>query len=211
MPNYSSTDITAVYDDIFGDRTGDQYTGEGIEDIELDEIVDRAVDEAFVNEGIEAGTGATTAATAGVGGAALGTKTTAAVATGVTVGSAIVGGTISALSGGDKEESPKEPIVTLPDHKYLGPGNDANSGHVPLDLDDEFARIHDILYEHAETQEDINAADIHFLQDTVSDIIDNGNYHSLISFLGIGLKYMLESVVGVQYPNGLPTIVTGEA
>ncbi len=177
-----------------------------IEEIELNEI--GAEENVLFDTGAVSSYGAITTGTA-VATAATATSSaaTTGIGLGVLGGAAIVGGIVSSLSGGKEDEG--KPIVSLPDHQFLGPGNTIDD-KTPLDLDDEFARVHDILYEHAITQDDITKADEHFLQDTISDIIDNGNWHSLVSYIGIGLKSSLENIVGVQYPNGLPTIVSGK-
>nr|QRQ90263.1 MAG: hypothetical protein 4 [Parvoviridae sp.] len=166
--------------------------------IELSELSPSVVDAAVP----------ATVAAGAVGTSSTGVGTTLTLGS-ILVASGAVGGTVAATSGGNDDEEDKDPIITLPEHKFLGPGNTVND-KVAHDLDDEFARVHDILYANATTQQDISDADEHFLFDTVSDIIDNGNYHSLVGYLGIKFKTLLENIVGVQYPNGLPTIVTGK-
>nr|QUS52530.1 VP2 [Mute swan feces associated ambidensovirus 2] len=179
------------------------------ESIELNEITGGEEDVIFdaIDAGAGTSYGAISAGTGAAAAASAGTSIGATAGTGLGIlgTGAIVGGIVSAVSG--KEE--RDPVFTLPDHKFLGPGNTIDD-KTPLDLDDEFARVHDILYANALTQHDISKADEHFLEDTVSDIIDNGNWHSLVSYLGIQLKHTLENIVGVQYPNGLPTIVSGK-
>ncbi len=99
-------------------------------------------------------------------------------------------------------EKSKEPILTFPDHSYLGPGNTVD-GQIPHDLDDEIAREHDIGYLEATDDSDIDEADTHAIHDSVSDVIDTGNPHSALGAIGLGIKQAVERQTGVIYPNGM--------
>lgn len=41
------------------------------------------------------------------------------------------------------------------------------------------------------------------IADFCSDAVENRNWHSAIGVAGIGVKYLAETVVGVQYPRGI--------
>ena len=83
--------------------------------------------------------GAGSAGAAAVGGISTG----GAIATGAAVlaGGAAIGGIISYIN---QEDGDDRPVITAPDHNYLGPGNDESAGLEPFDLDDEIAKEHDI-------------------------------------------------------------------
>lgn len=90
--------------------------------------------------------------------------------------------------------------MNFPGHNYLGPGNPIENGE-PVDEDDRIARRHDILYYAATSVEDIRAANRSAIVDFTKDFLYTGNYHSAIGSVGLGLKYIGESVFGVQYPG----------
>lgn len=87
-----------------------------------------------------------------------------------------------------------------PGHNYLGPGNPLNNGK-PVDKDDEIAEKHDWAYHNSRTTEDVRAADKTAIKEFTSDFLSTGNYESAIGAAGLGLKFIGESVIGVQYPN----------
>lgn len=136
--------------------------------------------------------------TVGTAGAATASSGSIQAAVAGTLITAAVGGTIVGSVAANQEDR-SDPPITLPNHKWLGPLNSLDPA-LPEDLDDEFSRIHDILYSQAITKEDIRAADREFLEDTLNDIIEDGNWHSVVAYFGIGIKYALESVIGVKYP-----------
>nr|QOD39468.1 ORF1 [uncultured densovirus] len=98
-----------------------------------------------------------------------------------------------------------EPFVALPDHNFLGPGNDAYSGQVPLDSDDRTAQQHDKDYANAKSQSDIREADREFISASIDETL-KGNLHSAIGGAGVGLKYLGETFTGVKYPPNLPPV-----
>lgn len=177
----------------------------GGEEVDLFDAAEATEETSLISETggtTYSGLGTTTAASAGVGsiGAASGnTLGSIAAGVGLTVGAASIGGAISGASAASEEKPRKSPPITLPDHKWLGPFN-SNDPAIPEDLDDYFARVHDILYEEATSPEEVTKADRQFLLDTSSDFIENNNWHSLIAYLGIGGKAAIEKVIGVQYP-----------
>nr|QOD39572.1 VP [uncultured densovirus] len=140
--------------------------------------------------------------------AAVGAPATSTVgaAVGVGVGTVLVGSTIVAINTEDDKH--KDPVVSLPGHKYIGPGNTIDDTQ-PIDVDDSIAREHDINYENAKTQEDIQEADKHGADDFLSDVIDNHNPHSVVGYIGLKAKEAFEKTVGVQYPANLPSSVSG--
>ena len=92
---------------------------------------------------------------------------TSTIVTGVVIGAGIVtiGTTAGILSNRDSgsADSPsthEDPIVSIPDHRYIGPGNTVDDTE-PVDVDDTIAKEHDIAYEKAKTQEDVQEADHH--------------------------------------------------
>jgi len=127
----------------------------------------------------------------------------AAVIAGTTI--AAVGGAIyNTLSSSDTDNH-KSPTITLPGHKYLGPGNTLNTGAVPIDDDDKDAFNHDHDYSKAKTTDEVREADREHILTTVDKAL-KGDIHSAISAIGISGKYLGESVSGVQYP-----IISGES
>ena len=101
-----------------------------------------------------------------------------------------------------QNEREKPPLISLPGHKFLGPGNSL-SGQAPLDEDDANSERHDIAYSKAETQGDIEKADKEFIHDAVSDVLETGNPHSILGALGVGIKAAAEKVVGPIYPGNV--------
>lgn len=82
----------------------------------------------------------------------------------------------------------------FPNHKYLGPGNDIENGE-PVDEDDEIAKEHDLAYEYSKSHKDIRKADRNAIK----------KIGRSIGALGLGIKYGVESLIGVQYPRMAPT------
>lgn len=88
----------------------------------------------------------------------------------------------------------------FPGHKYLGPGNELNSG-VPIDADDFIAREHDCAYESARCEEDVFVADKKAIFSFAVDLIRNRNWHSAVGAVGLGFKHLMEKFLGiVLYP-----------
>lgn len=146
------------------------------------------------------------------------------VVTGVAVaGTAIAVGTTVGIITGHRENEPSDwsdtdlavqavenahnnPIVSVPGHHYIGPGNTVDSGVEPVDQDDFIALQHDLTYGNAETQEAVNRADEIAVSEFANDFIETGNPHSLAGAVGLGAKRTIEHFVGVQYPPNLPSI-----
>lgn len=82
-------------------------------------------------------------------------------------------------------------MPVLPFHKYLGPGNDIDSGD-PVDEDDRIAQQHDSAYATALTAEEISNADSEALNSFVNDFAASGNVHSLIGMPLKNLNIILE-------------------
>ncbi|XP_071052737.1 uncharacterized protein [Onthophagus taurus] len=89
--------------------------------------------------------------------------------------------------------------MRFPGHNYLGPGNNLNIGD-PIDEDDLIALLHDLRYEHAESEEDIINADLDAIDEFLVDFHINNNYHSLIGAVGLSFKNIFEQLFGVVYP-----------
>lgn len=92
--------------------------------------------------------------------------------------------------------------MNFPGHNYLGPGNPIHNG-VPVDEDDRIAQRHDIAYENATSSEHIRTADRQAIVVFTKDYLFTGNYHSAIGSAGLSLKYLAESIFGVQYPGNI--------
>lgn len=89
-------------------------------------------------------------------------------------------------------------MANLPFHHYIGPGNPINNGP-PVDQDDLIAQIHDTRYAHAQSDQDIHAADNEAIGDFLSNV---ANPHSAIGAIGLGAKRLFESALGrVVYPD----------
>ncbi len=133
---------------------------------------------------------------------------TPSIVTGVVLGAGTVaiGTTIGVLSGKSEETDHTPPVVSLPEHNYIGPGNSVDSGIAPVDRDDEISQQHDINYNQAKTQQDIQHADDTAIGEFVTDFVDSGNIHSAIGAIGLGTKRVIESAVGVKYPPNLPSV-----
>lgn len=186
FPNYGATDAEANFEEVqlddFEVNTGD--------DVPL-------IEETSFSELAEAG-GVTTTGTV----AAPSTTTAIGTGVGIGLGTIAIGTTIGVIN---KEDGHKDPVVSLPDHRYIGPGNTIDDTE-PVDLDDSIAKEHDINYEKAKTQEDVQEADRQGADEFLSDFIDNKNPHSAIGYIGLKAKEKFESIVGVQYPPNLPSV-----
>lgn len=90
--------------------------------------------------------------------------------------------------------------MNFPGHNYLGPGNPVVNGQ-PVDSDDYIAQIHDLEYDSAENPSDIRSADRKAIWNFTKDAFVNHNWHSVVGATGLATKYLVESVVGVQYPR----------
>lgn len=96
-------------------------------------------------------------------------------------------------------------MPVLPFHRYLGPGNDLDSGS-PVSLSDEIARDHDYKYDKAITRNDIYNADQEAINSFVSNIFHSGNpievIPSAIGALGLSVKHAVEKATNdVYYPS----------
>lgn len=92
----------------------------------------------------------------------------------------------------------------FPGHNYLGPGSDLKSGKQPVDEDDQIALLHDRLYEQSTSEEEIRKADLDTIKRFGKSALQ-GNWHSGIGAVGLGSKYLLESLTGVLYPKMPPS------
>lgn len=86
--------------------------------------------------------------------------------------------------------------MNYPWHRYLGPGNVINNGE-PIDEDDRIAREHDEAYERALNDDDIRNAD----QEAIGEFLSLNSPHGYVGAAGLSLKYGVESLSGVLYPN----------
>nr|QUS52527.1 VP1 [Mute swan feces associated ambidensovirus 1] len=181
------------------------------EDIELNEIdggeeevIDLAEDE-IVESSFGAGEVLSEATPLIAGTVEAGSVIPSVLAGGAILGGAAgIGGIVSHALSDNEIDNHINPVITLPGHKYIGPGNSLDKGAIPVDYDDMISEDHDREYSKAKTQEDIYNADKKYLNKAVYDTFARGNIHSGIGALGIGVKHAVEKVVGVQYPSGLP-------
>lgn len=197
-------------EDVLYENQGVQQ--EAIEEIQLDEIEINSSDTTPL---LEETSFSATPALAEAGGVAAGTSAAApsvgTVVTGVavTAGLITIGTTVGLLSSdSDNTSDHQDPVVSLPDHRYIGPGNTVDETE-PVDVDDDIAREHDIAYEKANTQEDVQEADRQGASEFLSDVIHNNNPHSIAGYIGLKAKEKVESVLGVQYPPNLPISSSG--
>lgn len=86
----------------------------------------------------------------------------------------------------------------LPGYNYLGPGNSLNRGN-PVNETDHIAQIHDHQYHNAKTVEEIRASDRQAIKGFSKQAL-KGSFGGALGAAGIGLKYGVESITGVQYP-----------
>lgn len=171
----------------------DDLVDQAIEEEELiDDLVDLLPDSDVATFGTKAGVSAAAASGSSSVIPAVAVGTGAA-----TIAGAILGATLS--SNKDNKENHQSPHITLPGHKYLGPGNSINTGVHPVDEDDLDAFNHDIDYSKSKTPEEVRKADREHILNTL-DKAKSGDIHSIISNLGIGTKYAVESISGVKYP-----------
>lgn len=99
----------------------------------------------------------------------------------------------------------QDPYISLPGHKYAGPGNTL-SAVTPIDADDHLAQQHDKDYQSAKSDSDIREADRHFIKDNI-DLALKGDIHAGLNAAGIGLKYGVESLTGVLYKGTLHVVI----
>lgn len=88
----------------------------------------------------------------------------------------------------------------LPGHNYIGPGTD-DFNKPPVDSDDSIARTHDLDYAAARSNQEIRDADWKAIREFGADAVSNYNLHSLSGAVGLGTKYAIETLTGVQYPK----------
>jgi hypothetical protein len=189
-PLLESTFDNPVFEEVQDVFNTYQSNPQVFDEIELSEFPgETAIAETtpLLNTGISSGIVA--------GGASTAAPSSTAIAAGVGVGVATLGAGIAiGLSGG----------ATLPGHKYIGPGNDENSG-TPVDTDDAIAQAHDIAYANAKTQQDVINADTDAIAQFDHDWNSNTNFHSLAGRTGLQIKKTIEGYTGVIYPSSLPT------
>lgn len=95
----------------------------------------------------------------------------------------------------------KHTMFVFPGHKYLGPGNNLNSGE-PVDMDDFIAQEHDRAYENAQCKEDVFLADGIAIFRFIKDWLNNRNWHSAIGAIGLSFKHFTEKLIRrVIYPR----------
>lgn len=176
-------------------RTGISQVSEG--DIESVELADTFSSSSVATETTPLLIGETAATTAG-GSLLSSIPVTGATLAGGLTAAGIIGGVFSSLTN-NNEKNHQSPIITLPDHNYLGPGNSINTGEKPIDKDDFGAFNHDLDYNKAKNSEEIREADREHILNTLEDI-QRGDIHSIISGAGIATKYGIESITGVKYP-----------
>ncbi|KAF5280808.1 hypothetical protein FQA39_LY17955 [Lamprigera yunnana] len=97
--------------------------------------------------------------------------------------------------------------MRFPFHEYLGLGNLLNLGK-PVDEDDRIALVRDIHYSLSKSNKDIRKADEESILDFYRSFLTTGNWHSLIGGTDLSIKYILESVINVQYPKLMSTSTT---
>lgn len=93
-------------------------------------------------------------------------------------------------------------MPTLPLSRYIGPGNDVDSGEA-LSRADLIAKIHDIKY--GVEGEDIEAADLAAIEDFETLLFDGESSYidqlqSLVGTVGLRVKHLVESYTGQLYP-----------
>lgn len=168
------------------------------EEINMDDLGDQVVPDIDNVETEPLLGGAT--GTGAVGGTGLG-ATNFALGIGLAVAAGTGAGILVSRDTDDNEKEKKRPTVTLPDHNYLGPGNDEHSGLPVHDLDDEIAREHDESYGKAKDDKDVKDADDKAIHDFTSDFIETGNPHSALGAIGLSVKRKVETKTGVLYPK----------
>lgn len=191
----NSSDIESFSDVVYENAN----VGQDFEEINLDTFEINTAETATA-VGTSAGAGAVGTSAAGIAAAA---PSIPAIVTGVAVAAGVVtiGTTLGVLSN-NPETDHTDPVVSFPDHKYLGPGNTVDNTP-PVDTDDEIAREHDIAYERARTDEDIHEADHNSANEFLTDAIANNNPHSVAGYIGLKAKETIERQTGVIY--GSPT------
>lgn len=91
--------------------------------------------------------------------------------------------------------------LLYPGHNYLGPGNPLNNG-APVDTADEIAKVHDIEYHNATSEQDIFDSDKKAIFNFSKDFVTHPNLPSLAGAAGLTIKHAVENVTGVIYPSG---------
>lgn len=154
-------------------------------------------------------TGFSTSPALAEAGGILGTSSAVAAApsgSAIAAGVGVAAGTIIAGTlAGTLRHRETDPVVSIPDHRYLGPGNTLDNSE-PKDTDDLIAQEHDHAYDRAQTQEDILEADRNSANEFLTDALFNQNPHSVAGYIGLKAKETIERQVGVKYPANLPSI-----
>nr|QOD39531.1 VP [uncultured densovirus] len=210
ITNFVDPSDLESFDDVLYENQGVQQ--EAIEEIQLDEIEINSSDTTPLLEETSFSATPGLAETGGVVAAGTSAAPSAGtVITGVAITATVItiGTTVGLLSSDtDTNTVHEDPVVSLPDHRYIGPGNTVDDT-LPVDVDDDIAREHDINYEKAQTQEDVQEADRQGASEFLSDVIHNNNIHSVAGYIGLKAKEKVESVIGVQYPPNLPVSSSG--
>ncbi|AIQ82698.1 structural protein [Sea star-associated densovirus] len=208
ITNFVDPNEVESYEDVIYENQG--VAQESIEQIQLDEI--EINDSSPLLEEFSATPGlAEAGGFAGAGSvAAAPSAATVITSVGITAGIITIGTGVTLLSSDTDTVDHEDPVVSLPDHRYIGPGNTIDDTE-PVDLDDDIAREHDINYEKAKTQEDVQEADREGAGEFLTDVIHNSNPHSIAGYIGLKAKEKVESVIGVQYPANLPISSSGMA
>ncbi|AGW50718.1 structural protein [Acheta domestica mini ambidensovirus] len=92
------------------------------------------------------------------------------------------------------------PVLVVPGHKYLGPGNKLHSGK-PVNSADKIAQRHDWFYNFDRTASEVRNSDFNAIREFWQNWQKTGEIDNLVGAAGLGAKYVAESVVGVQYPQ----------
>lgn len=94
----------------------------------------------------------------------------------------------------------KDQGFTWPGYRYPGPGNPLPNG-TPVNFVDQLPCEHDWAYRRARTEEEVREADRAAICGFAAELMTHGTYTAAIGLAGIGTKYIVESGVGVKYPN----------
>lgn len=156
------------------------------------------------------GGAAAAGAVSGGGAAVSSVGATVGAGIGLTLGAAAISGIIGGLASKSNEDTHHDPVISIPGHHFIGPGNTI-SDIKPVDTDDHISKDHDIAYENAKSQKDIQDADKKSADEFLSDVIENQNPHSVLGYIGLKAKEKVEGIIGVKYPPNLPISPAGMA
>lgn len=88
----------------------------------------------------------------------------------------------------------------FPGYNFVGPGSNVFGGKNPVNSADLIALLHDLDYELALNKQDIVSADRTAIRRFVDDYREHGYWADLAGIFGLGIKYNVERIIGVQYP-----------